>query len=378
MKPVTEVRQETAEVLGNAVAEVARRAIRPELDPFKQSLDALVGNLEGHAETLGEQVRAEKKALEALNKQLGEVVATGKSQMAAAADTQARIQEVRERLDAVAGELAATRDDQATTVAALNSLRDEVVGWMRASNQQAERLASVLGRAEDLADALGNQANAFTDFAITLSGQVDARATEVLQGILEARADAAREASELKTVLGNGFQGQDATSQAAASDVVAKVDAGVKSITGALASARQAGATEMAALSVTHQTRQDAAMAELRALVEALRSEMAGKIERGFLQAIERQEAGNQRAVDDVAGLRASAETKLTSLQTEFGTVLERLSASHADHSRELVKTCQTVRSLVALVVANLVLILVALTVVGILLWQRFGAHAAP
>ena len=65
MKPVADVRQETAEVLGNAVAEVARRAIRPELDPFKQSLDSLVGNLEGHAETLGEQVRAEKKALEA-------------------------------------------------------------------------------------------------------------------------------------------------------------------------------------------------------------------------------------------------------------------------------------------------------------------------
>ncbi len=79
MKPVAEVRQETAEVLGNAVAEVARRAIRPELDPFKQSLDSLVGNLEGHAETLGEQVRAEKKALDALNKQLGDVVATGKS-----------------------------------------------------------------------------------------------------------------------------------------------------------------------------------------------------------------------------------------------------------------------------------------------------------
>jgi ABC-type transporter Mla subunit MlaD len=370
MKPVTEVRQETAEVLGNAVAEVARRAIRPELDPFKQSLDSLVGNLEGHAETLGEQVRAEKKALEALNKQLGEVVATGRSQAAAAADTQARVEELRERLDSLAGELAATREEQATTVAALNSLRDEVQGWMRASNEQSERLASVLERAEDLADALGGQARAFTDFANTMSGQVDARAAEVLQGIVEARTDAAREASDLKSVLGSGFKGQDASSRAAAGDALAKVDAAVKSITGALASARQAGSTELAALGVAHQTRQDAATAEVRALVEALRSEMAAKIESGLMQAIERQESGNQRAVDDVAGLRASAETKLISLQTELGALLERLSARHEDHGRELVKTGQTAERVFRLAVANLVLVLVALAVGGAALWM--------
>lgn len=370
MKPVTEVRQETAEVLGNAVAEVARRAIRPELDPFKHSLDSLVGNLEGHAETFGEQVRAEKKALEALNKQLGEVIATGKSQVAAAADTQARVQELRERLDSLAGELAATREEQATTVAALNSLRDEVLGWMRASNEQSERLASVLGRAEDLADSLGRQARAFTDFANTMSGQVDARATEVLQAIVGMRADAAREASELKSDLGNGFKEQGASSRGAAGDVLAKVDAAVRSITGALASACQAGSTEMAALGVAHQTRQDAVTAEMRVLVEALRSEMAAKVESGFLQAIERMESGNQRAVDDFAGLRATAEKKLTSLQMELGAALESLSAKHEDHGRDLAKTTQSAGLVFRLAIANLILLVVALAVGGISLWM--------
>lgn len=370
MKPVTEVRQETAEVLGNAVAEVARRAIRPELDPFKQSLDSLVGNLEGHAETLGEQVRTERKALEALNKQLVEVVATGKSQAAAAADAQARVQELRERLDALAGEIAATRDEQSTTVAALTSLRDEVLGWMRASNEQAERLASVLGRAEALADMLGNQASAFADFANTLSGQVDARATEVLQGIAEVRADAAREASELKSVLANGFKGQDASTRAAANDVLAKVDASVKFVTGALASARQAGSTEVAALGVAHQARQDAATAEVRAAVDVLRNEMVAKMETGFLQAIERLESGNQRAVDDVAGLRTTAETKLASLQAELGAVLERLSARHEDHGRELVKTGKTAGWVFRLAIANVLLVLIALAVGGVALWM--------
>jgi predicted nucleic acid-binding Zn-ribbon protein len=370
MKPVAEVRQETAEVLGNAVAEVARRAIRPELDPFKQSIDSLVGHLEGHAEKLGEQVHAEKKALDAVNKQLSEVVATGKSHAAAAADTQTRVQELRERLDALAGELAAARDEQATTVAALNSLRDEVVGWMRASNEQAERLASVLGRAEELADVLGNQASAFAEFGNTLSRQVDARATEVLHGIVEGRAEATREASELKSVLGNGFMGQDASTRSATKDVLAKVDDGVKSITSAFASARQAGASEVAALGVAQQARHDAATAEVRTLVEALRSEMAAKIESGFLQAIERLEAANQRAVDDVAGLRTTAETMLASLQTELVTVLERQGAKHEDHGRELVKTGLTAGRVFRLAVANLILVLIALAVGGVALWM--------
>lgn len=367
MKPVTEVRQETAEVLGNAVAEVARRAIRPELDPFKQSLDSLVGNLEGHAETFGEQVRAENKALGALNKQLGEVVATGMSQAAAAADTQARVQELRERLDSLANELTATREEQATTVAALNSLRDEVLGWMRASNEQAERLASVLGRAEDLADALGDQARAFTDFANTMSGQVDARAAEVAISIADVRADAAREATELKSAVGSGFKEQGASSRAAADGVLAKVDAAVKSITDTLASDRQAGSTELAALNLAHQTRQDAATSDVTALVEALRSEMAAKIDSGFLQAIERLESGNQRAVDEVAGVRATAETKLTSLQTELSTALKGLSAGNEDHCRALARTDQRAGRVLRLAVANLVL--VASAVGGVALW---------
>lgn len=370
MKSVGEVQQETAEVLGKAVAEVAQRAIQPELGPFKESLESLVSKLEGYAETFDDQVRAEKKAIEALNKQLGEVVATGKSQAAAVADTQARIQEVRERLDAVTGELAATRDEQATTVAALNSLRDEVRGWMRASNEQAERLASVLRRTEDLADALRDQARAFRDFANTLSGQVDAHASKLLQRIAEARADSAREASELKNVIENGFKRQNATSLATARDVVAKVDAGMKSITGALASARQAGATEMAALSAAHQARQDVATAEVRRLVEALRSEMVTKIQSGFLQAIERLEFGNQRAVDEIVGVRTIAETKLSSLRTELGTVIEGLSASHENHGRVLVKTRQTAGRVFLLAMVNLVLVLVALAVGGVALWM--------
>ena len=240
---------------------------------------------------------------------------------------------------------------------------------MRASNQQAERLASLLQRAQDLGDVLGTRTSAFTDLANTLSGQVDEHATNVLRTIVESRADGARETSELKSAIGNSFTGQHASLRAAASDALAKVDAGMKSITSALASARQAGSTEVLALGVAHQVRQDAATAEVRGLIEALRTEMAAKIERGFVQGFKRVEAGNQRAADDVAGLRTTAETKLASLQTETTTVLERLSATHEDHGRELVKTGQTAARVFRLVVANLVLVLVALAVGGVALW---------
>lgn len=362
MKPVKEVQQETAEVLGNAVAEVARRAIRPELDPFKQSI---IDNFKGHAQAIDKQVQAEKKALEALealNKQLGELVATGKSQAAAAADMQAQIQEVRERLDAVTGELASTRDDQATTVAALNSLRDEVLGWMRASNEQAEQLASVLRRAKDLADALGNQARAFTDFADKLSGQVDARTTEVLQGI-------EREATELKNFLGNGFLKQDASFRAAASDLVTKVDASVKSITNALASDRQNTATEMASFSVAHQTRQDAATAELKVVVEALRSEMVEKINGGFLHTIDRLGSSSQKTLNDFEDLRTAAETKFILLQKELEAALDKLGVWHEGYGSDLSKNSQTAAWILRLTVVNFLFLLIALALGGVALW---------
>jgi hypothetical protein len=108
----------------------------------------------------------------------------------------------------------------------------------------------------------------------------------------------------------------------------------------------------------------------LRTLVEALRSEMAAKIESGFLQAVERLGAGSQRAVDDVAGLRTTAETRLASLQTELGTVVERLGARHEDHGRELVKTGHMASRVFRLAVVNIVLVLIALLVGGVAFWR--------
>lgn len=368
MKPVAEVRQETAEVLGSAVAEVARRAIRPELDPFKQSLESLVGSLEGHAETLDEQVRAERKALDGVNKQLGEVISAGKGQAAAAAETQTRVQELRERLDALASELARTRDEHATTVAALNALRDEVLEWMRTSSRQTEQLASILGRAEALADGLENQASAFADLGDALHSRIDARTNDVLQSVVQARAERSREISDLKSVLENGFKGQNTSSRSATNDVLTKLDAGVKVVTGALATARQAGSSEIAALGAASQARQDAAIADVRSLVGDLRADLATKGD--FLQAINKLESGNHRSSNDIAGLRTTVEKEFASLRTELGAVLDRLSARHEDHGRELAKTGHAAGRVFRLSVANLILGIIALSLGGIALWM--------
>jgi predicted nucleic acid-binding Zn-ribbon protein len=369
MKPVTEVRQETAEMLGNAVAEVARRAIRPELDPFRKSLESLVGHLEGHAEELGEQVRAEKKALDAVNKQLGEVVITEKRQAEGASDTRARIHELRERLDALANELGATRDEQATTVAALNSLRDEVTGWMRVSNEQAERLASVVERAEALSDALTVQASAFSELGNALSGKIETHAAEVLMRLGKIRADVAQEAFNVKNLLGVRFGEQETFSRAVANEIVSRVEANVTSVSSGVASALQASSGEMAMLGGLNQSRHEAATAEVRALIDALRSDILTKVESGLLQTVERMETNSQRSFDGVSGLRTSAETRFDSLQARLGTVLDRLSVRHEEHDRELIKTARTAGRVFRLVVANVVLVLIALTIGSLALW---------
>lgn len=370
MKPVAEVRQETAEVLGNAVAEVARRAIRPELDPFKQSLDVLVGDLEEHAEAFHEQVRAEKKALDTVNKHLGEVVATCESQALAVADALVQVQKLYDSLDRVAGDLASTREEHAKTVAAMKSLSDDVLVWRRANNEQAELLESVISRVETLTETLGNQASAFSDFSDALADQIDARTREVLHGIEGNRSEGAYETSNLRIFFEDRFNKHDASSRAAANELGARVDTGAKSITDSVASAFLALKSEIAGNGVAHQLRHDEAAAEMRALVEALHREMAAKIGSGFLHALEKMESGSQRTVDDVARLRITAESKLASLCTELECVFERLSAKHEEHLRELVHTRQTAGRVVRLAVANLVLVLIALVVGGGALWM--------
>ncbi len=378
MKPVAEVRQETAEVLGNAVAEVARRAIRPELDPFKQSLDSLVGNLEGHAETLGEQLRAEKKALEALNKQLGEAIATGNSQAAAAADTQARVQELRERLDSLAGELAATRDEQATTVAALNSLRDEVSGWMRVSSEQADRLASVLRRAEGLAYMFGDQTRAFAEFASSVSGHFDARANDVLQCIVDLRADVAHKTLALNSDLKSTMKDEGEASRATIDDVRATVDAGVRDINGKLDSSRLALSSKVGALIVEHHARQDTLKTEMTVLIESLRRDMIARIETGFFHTVQLSESGSRQAAGDVAGLRATTETQFTSLQSELHNVIDRLCARYVDHERELAKTVRTSGRMFRVTLANLILLLVAFAIGGAAFYKAVLSTRTP
>lgn len=51
----------------------------------------------------------------------------------------------------MAGEFAATRDEKATTVAALISLLDETLAWMRARNEQAKQMMSAVIRTQYLA-----------------------------------------------------------------------------------------------------------------------------------------------------------------------------------------------------------------------------------
>jgi hypothetical protein len=336
MKPVAEIRQETAEVLGSAVAEVAKRAIRPELDPFKQSLESLVSSLESHAEALDEQVRAEKKALDAVNKQLGEVISVGKGQAAAAAETQTRIQDLEERLNALASNLARTCDEHATTVAALNTLREEVLGWVQTSHEQATHLTAVLGRTESLAEVLDNQAGAFAGFSSTLLDRVETRTTEVLSDITQARADVSREASALKLALETGFKGQTASARSDTKEVMGKLDVAMTSITAAVGLARDTSVAKVDALDVAQQKRQDAAVAELKVLAEALRSELAMKSDAG-LQKADRIDTRITEVLSAITQVCAAVSSEASALELALEAGFEGQTTSARSDTKEVI-----------------------------------------
>lgn len=333
MKPVSEVREETAEVLGGAVAEVARRAIRPELEPFTQSLSSLVETLEAHAEEFGDQVRAEKKALDAVNKQLREVTATSANQAAALAESPARLLEVSGRLESLTAELAATRAEQGTAIAALCSLRDEVVRWLDASDSQAETLVATLERTEAIERVLKGQAAAFSGVCAALVAQVEGQVAAVVE----------------------------------------EVGAAERKIMAGVSAAREAGSIEAASNQASHQARHDAALAETRAILDALGRDLAVRMESGLLQAVGRVELIGRQYADDVAALRANSETSLAAVKTNIEGGLERLAARHDDHGRALSRAAEVARRAVRLAVVNIALVVVALGLAGVALWMAVG-----
>jgi hypothetical protein len=108
----------------------------------------------------------------------------------------------------------------------------------------------------------------------------------------------------------------------------------------------------------------------VRSLVKTLGGEIAVTVESGFLQAIERLEAGYRRAADNVAGLHTTIEKRLDAVQAEFGTVLERLSAGRVDQGRELAEAGQAARRTYRLVWVNIILSLSSLCIAGVAFWM--------
>jgi len=319
MKPVHEIQKETAEILGEAVAVVARRAIDPALSPFTDSISSLVRNLEEHAETFSGQVQSEKRALEALGKQLNGVVGTVQTHTVAAAGVNVQLNELRERLDSLVRDLVASRGEQTTIVTALNSLREEVLGWMTASEDQEKRLVFLLERSESLADKIAKQTMVISEFSTKLSVQMKAYAADGLKDRTEVSGELVRHATEWRRFFEAHFEDRETALRASIRDFVQANDKELKTIIEGIAAARLAGSNEIAAFGAAQQA---------RAEVEGM-------------------------------GMKAEIHNSLKVLETQ-----------QSDHRRELAKVGEATGRVFRLVAAILVLVCVACTVSGVALWM--------
>ena len=70
MKPISEIQQETAQTLATAVAEVTRRALQPELEPFRTTLSELLDGLEEQVAAVKVHLNTEKTVVEQTNLRL--------------------------------------------------------------------------------------------------------------------------------------------------------------------------------------------------------------------------------------------------------------------------------------------------------------------
>lgn len=318
MKPVHEIQKETAEILGEAVAVVARRAIDPALSPFTDSISSLMRNLEEHAETFSGQVQSEKRALEALGKQLNGVVGTVQTHTVAAAGVNVQLNELRERLDFLVRDLVASRGEQTRTVTALNSLREEVVGWMTASEDQEKRLVFLLDRSESLADKIAKQTMVISEFSTELSVQMKAYAADVLKERTEVSGEVVRHATELRRFFEAHFKDRETALRTSIRDFAQANDKVLKTIIEDIAAARLAGSNEIAAFG---------------------------------------------------AAQKARAEVEMMGMKAEIQNSLKVLGTQQSDHRRELAQVGEATGRVFRLVAAILVLVCAACIVSGVAFW---------
>ncbi len=274
MKSQAEVREETAETLALAVTEVTRRAIQPELQPFKDELKLSVQALDDHAGNLKHEIRAHRKSLDALGTRLDEVVELGRRHAVDAGEVRGKGLELIERIDAAAGAVAAAGEEQLTTVSTLRQLADRLANCTMSIQAQSTAQATILDRAKALSAALDAQARELTEFAERLASKADAQASKLEREIAEARKQVALEGADLKNALVGSQVRQEALSRALIDAVAGKIESAVTAMTASIAAVREASAGDLASLADSHDRQQQSMQGETKKLAEALRGEV--------------------------------------------------------------------------------------------------------
>ena len=341
MKSAEDVRQETAEVLGGAVAEVARRAIKPELDPFINKVDSLVVALEEHVGDLESQVEDEKKELARFNESLKVVTTSGRDQTEAVERARSEILALGQRLADLYAEVSSARDAQNKVVNAVELLRDEVSGWVGSSEAHAERLARSVEQGERLAGTLRDLTSNFTGLASDLKGRVDGHAKRVDSTVAQLRQTLIKEIAGLRSVMDARLDAQQSAlvevKDGLNSSLANKLDEGVGNAIGAVVESRR----------VLLQQAQEVSGAQA-ARVDGMGADLAR----------------------EMTELRADSDAKLSVVKGDLRATLERLSHGQDDQSRALVRVGLTTRRLFQLAVVTAVCAVVALGLSGASLWM--------
>lgn len=162
----------TDQILAQAVAEVTRRALQPELDPFKCRLEELQAGLEG---ALNGQVRSLGERVDQLDKTLE---AAARSSTASVA----QMEHLRGSLDQASQDLTAAGERHGQSATEVARLREEAAQVTARMGETQQRLADLLPRLESVRSDLErlDQAWASTEQRIgdLVRSGLDAQATQ--------------------------------------------------------------------------------------------------------------------------------------------------------------------------------------------------------
>lgn len=168
MKPISEIQQETAQTLATAVAEVTRRALQPELEPFRTTLSELLDGLEEQVAAVKVHLNTEKTVIEQTNLRLEDYQKQINLTLQLLGTLHDALVSSEQTQNSLSKTIESNADAQKTQLAAIESLVSQAAELIKKHEKQQTQINSTIDNLQQVLTAQHTSQQAIEKQGITI------------------------------------------------------------------------------------------------------------------------------------------------------------------------------------------------------------------